>query len=338
MQAHLLRGRPAWLLALGLAGAPALAGPADGALTVGLEFWIAAPRDNELDFAFINSGTGIGGDLLTLSGRRDAAPRLRAGWRFGSAHRAEARLTIQEYDAAAHQAVAPLAADEIGALLTSPGLPIQPNVDAVAAMVRTRAARVDLELRWRLEQGPDTRLEWFAGVRALRYEGRSVVTYTDEEIDFFGSQLDTSAFVNSEDDTRGFGPHIGLDVTRRMAGRMWFGAAATVALPAGKIEALTTETVLVDDDGPGGQAPDLAGVTVVRRPGTRRSFPQLEAELRLEARLGRGWTAAAILRVERWSGIGLRPRLADAQNVNLALFDEVDVAFEGIALGVGYEF
>lgn len=314
--------------------APVWAAGADGELVVQFDSWSLSAEDTELDFAVVEPP---GGTLQTLEHGRSQTPRFYAGWRFGSASGPELGMSVWEYDDSDAKIVPPMP-DMIGTLLASPSMPIEEIVDSAEANGDARATAVDLDVRWRHGLGESSRLVLRAGLRLFRFEGRSVATYLDQEMDFFGATLDFAEFVNTTGDASGVGPRVGIELEHDFSRRFSLGAGAGVSLPVGDIEGLTTETVTVDDDGPGGQNPSLAGANVVERPETSESFLQLDAALRFEAKLGRGWTALVGYAFEHWEGVQLQPRLVEGQSGTVLVLEETDVDFHGASLGIRLEF
>ena len=324
-----------WLgLLLVYVGAPVWAAGGDGELVVQFDSWSVSPEDTELDFAVVEPPDGA---LQTLEAGRSQTPRFYAGWRFGSTSGPEVGMSVWEYDDGDTQIVPPMP-DMIGTLLASPAVPIEEIVDSADASGDLRATCVDLDVRWRHGLGESSRLVLRAGVRLFRLEGRSVVTYLDQEMDFFGATLDFAEFVNTTGDTSGVGPRLGVELEHEFSKRFSLNAGLGGSLPIGDIEGLTTETVTVDDDGPRGQNPGLAGVNVVERPETSESFLQLDAALRFEAKLGRGWTALVGYAFEHWEEVQLQPRLVDGPGGTELVLEENDVDFHGASLGIRLEF
>jgi hypothetical protein len=307
----------------------------DGELVVQVDSWSLSPEDTELDFAVVEPPDGV---LQTLEPGRVQTPRFYAGWRFGTASALEVGMSVWQYEDGAQRIVPPMP-DTIGTLLASPALPIEEIVDSATAVSETRATAVDLDLRWPRRIGKSSsRFVLRAGVRLFRFEERSVVTYLDQEMDFFGATLDFAEFVNTTGDTSGIGPRVGLEIEHAFSERLSLGGGVGASLPIGKIEGLTTETVTVDDDGPRGQNPDLAGVNVVERSVANESFLQLDAALRFEIELGRGWTATVGYVFERWDGARIRPRLVAGPGGTTLALEEGDVEFHGASLGIRLEY
>ena len=332
-----MRGRCVrWSLGILLAWfcAPVWAAGGDGELVVQFDFWSLSPDDTELDFAVVEPP---GGATQALEYDGSQTPRFYAGWRFGSVSGPEVGMSVWEYDDGDARVVPPMP-DMIGTLLASPMMPIEEIVDSANASGDLRATAVDLDVRWRHGLGESSRLVLRAGVRLFRFEGRSVVTYLDQEIDFFGATLDFAEFVNTTGDTSGVGPRVGIELEHAFSKRFSLGAGVGASLPIGDIEGLTTETVTVDDDGPRGQNPSLAGVNVVERPATSESFLQLDAALRFEAELGRGWTALVGYAFEHWEGVQLKPRLVAGQAGAELVLEYTDVGFHGASLGIRLEY
>ena len=298
-------------------------------LVVQLEGWSASPRNVEVDYAYIDPSRSLsgGGSLMTVTHGRDGLPKFSVGYRLPG--RDAPLLAVhawrQEKTGFSETGTQP---GSIGALLASPDFAIGRSfVDAATAKSRVGGTLVDLDVSWGHAAASRAQLVLSTGVRLFRFEQDTTVGYAAADPPS-GDALEE--FVDSDVDARGFGPKASATFSRPIAPRTSIEGSIGVAVPVGTIRATATDTALRNGS--------FVLAAVVDRPGTRRAFLQLDGEVRVRVELVRGLSATAAYSFSYWSGVALEQRFVDVVSQNTTLRGERSVVYEGLSLGLRYEF
>lgn len=292
-----------------------------------IEGWWGAPRNLSLDYAFIASSGGLsgGGEVQTLEPGRRTEPRLRAAWQpgFEGAPRIGAAFwstRLEERDGTGRRP------GGVGALLASPDFAIGRSlVDEASASARVTATLVDAGLWWEIDGSGKGRLTLSAGVRLFRFDEEADVVYT---VGSGGGALTEVIVASSR--ARGVGPWAAAGFDYLLGRRLRFGAELGVAFPQGDLRSTVSDTPL------SGGVPGPSSLSI--RPGDRRSFSQVEGSVRVQVALTERLALAAAFRAMSWPGVAASDRFLDDVSQNSALTTQTDASFEGLTLGVTYEF
>jgi len=306
---------------------PADREPATG-LDVQVDAWWVAPRNTDLEYALVGVGDlAGGGDLRGLRQSRSSEPVFNIGWRLASAPSTRLGMRFWEYEDNARSATGVIP-QQIGPILASPTFLVFPSffgfftADSAEATSRLKATLVEGGIDWTHGLGDDGRLRLEAGVRLFRYERETHVTYVEAQ-----AQL-KELVVDELTDTQAIGPRAAVSYDHSF-GRFEMGMLLGVGLAFGDLETTNLQTFTVDDE------PE--GRSRITDPGTTRSFLQLDGELRFGVLLARGWSLRGAYAFQHWSNVERRQRFVAAGTATSVPVDQ-DVDFEGLRLGVRYEF
>ena len=307
-------------------------GDDDQGLVLQVDYWALSPRNADTDYAFEGVGAlASGGRIRSVSPDQSPAIVMRAEWRLATARPTRLGVCFWEYDDR-FQSTTGEQTQDIGAILASPTLLASFNffgfspVDSASASSRIRAVSMDAGAAWEHELGGGGVLRFEAGARLFRLERELHVVYFED------SGGEKTLFINESMDAKGIGPRAAVAYDHAFR-RIRLGGLFGMALPIGEHDAFSRQEFFLDSGA--GSSLDIATEWV--QPETTRATLQLEAEFRFRVVIHGGWSATATYGFQHWSAVARSQRFV-AGGTATAVPIEEDLIFEGLALGIRYEF
>lgn len=301
--------------------------PSPTQFLVEFDYGHARLSGRDLDYAFVDPVGGLsgGGAIQRLDLGAHELPAFRLGYKLpGASPRwIEVRFDRWEGRQTADTGTHPGA---VGALWASPDFAIGRSlVDRASAVATDRASSYSVRLTWRLgrETGPDLQLT--AGLRAIRFEEESLVTYRAVR-----AEQRLQEVVSHHQDVRGWGPSVAVSWSDRFSRRVRVGATAEVALMAGRIDLDATDQSFIDGS--------FDRATIATRENQRRDLLVLGATLAVDVQLTRQLSAGLSYRFERWSGVSDRIQFVDDVSQNTASISEGRASFAGPSIRLRAEW
>jgi len=309
----------------------------DGGLVVHVRSWSVAPRNADINYAFVDeSGQLAGGGLVQrLDYDRERVQVIYAGWRLPTSPTTELGMRFWEYDEDAAAFVGDLAEGSVGSLLSSPEFKVI-DVDSAGIQSRLQATLVDGGANWTHQVGETGALSFGAGLRLFRFEQAMQVAYRKHQETFFGEES-TEEFINAKSKADGLGPYLSIGYRQRFGRRFEVGAGFGLAVPVGDLEFRTMDEFFSVRDTFAGRVEEFKA-TVADEPATRTAFLQFDLDIELGVRFGDGWRATLGYAVAYWSDMPAGLRFIDDVSENTAVPSQTEAVFEGAHIGIGYQF
>jgi hypothetical protein len=288
---------------------------------VEIDYGQARLYGRDLDYAFIDPVGGLsgGGEVQNLDFDAHELPAFGIGWKLPGAKQRWLDVQFSRWEGrdTADTGTRP---GQVGALWASPDFAIGRSlVDRASAVATNRAGSYSVRLAWQLGQagGPEIRLA--GGVRAVRFEEESLITYRAERS---GQRL--QEVVSHRQDVRGWGPDVTISWSDQFGRRVRLGASGEAAILIGRIDLDASDQAFIDGS--------FDRATIATRDDQRQDLMLLGAALTLDVMITRHFSLGAGYRYERWSGVSERVQFLDDVSQNSATISEGRATIAGPSL------